>query len=96
MSKIVENSIFCKDKIAVWKDLKEEGIILNLNSGYYFNINETGVFIWKLLDGRKSLRDIALKLSVRYKIPKKVALKDVALFTKSLYSKKLISFSFSL
>ena len=39
-------------------NIENSMIILNINSGKYFEINKTGMLIWELLDKFESLEDI--------------------------------------
>ena len=73
------------------KEIEKEGILLNLKNGHYFVINELGVLIWKLLDGKKNLEQIAERIVSRYEVRKTAAFTDLLIFIKDLYKKDLIA-----
>jgi hypothetical protein len=58
-----------------------------MNSVY--TLNETGAFIWELIDGKKSIGTIIEALTVEYDIDQKTAESDVFLFVENM-SKYLI------
>lgn len=54
-----------------------------------YTLNETGAFIWELIDGKKSVGDIIENLINEYEIDKENATDDVFLFIDNM-SKYLI------
>jgi Coenzyme PQQ synthesis protein D (PqqD) len=40
----------------------EGGVLLHLESGEYHGINEVGCLIWELLDGERTVEDVAVAL----------------------------------
>jgi Coenzyme PQQ synthesis protein D (PqqD) len=40
----------------------EGGVLLHLESGQYHGINEVGCLIWELLDGERTVGDVAVAL----------------------------------
>ncbi len=55
MVKITANTLIKRQDDIPWKEIKKEGILLKLEDGDYFTVNEIGLFIWKLLNGTKNL-----------------------------------------
>ena len=47
---------------AVFRGMRDGGVLLNLGSGQYHGINEVGVLIWRLLDGQRTVADVAVAL----------------------------------
>jgi hypothetical protein len=74
----------------VLKAMDGEGFLLHLKNGNYFGLNETGLKIWKLADGKRSLRQIAALLSTELDIPFEKAEKDCGEFLRLLRRHKLI------
>jgi len=58
-----------------------------MNSVY--TLNETGAFIWELIDGKRSIEEIIIKLTNEYDIDKQNAESDVFTFIENM-SKYLI------
>lgn len=39
-----------------WKQFDDESHLINIETGFYFRLNEVGNFIWPLLDGKQSAK----------------------------------------
>lgn len=73
-----------------YRIIDNEAVILNLKTGNYYSLNETGAFIWRLLEdgiGRDSLID---RVTEEFGIDKKSAIRDIKLLLKDLISEKII------
>lgn len=57
----------------VTTQLEEGAILLNLNTKYYYNLNETGLSIWQALDESGDPETIATKLTDEYNVDKNQA-----------------------
>jgi len=79
-----------KDKIT-HRVVDSEVVILNLESGNYYTINETGAIIWKALDDKKCLSEILdlLKNEYQYSADRSFE-KDVEDFIKFLEKENII------
>jgi hypothetical protein len=49
-----------------------------------FTLNETGAFIWELIDGKKNVGEIINALTDEYDIDNETASKDVLLFIENM------------
>ena len=57
-----------KNPEVVTTELEDGAILLNLNTKYYYNLNETGLSIWQALDESGDPEKIAKKLTDAYDI----------------------------
>lgn len=87
---LTEESIVQREEQVPYKEIEKEGILLHLDSGDYFAVDEVGLLIWKALDGKKNLRQIAERIVSQYKVSENKALRDVVSFTHNLWKKKLV------
>jgi hypothetical protein len=74
---------------AVWKVLDHEGIVLRLDNGEYFQLNEVGLFIWERLDGRMSLDEMVHAVAEMFHVTREQALGDVRAFVQQLTKERL-------
>lgn len=80
----------------VVREIEGELIIVPLTSGIgdledeLFTLNETGRAIWRRLDGRASLRDIAGSLAAEYEGDAKTMAEDVAGLAGELLRRRMI------
>ena len=76
---ISQNTIYAISDDVVAREIEGEIIIVPLVAGIgdledeLFTLNETGKAIWELLDGRRSLQEVARELSEKYQAePEKI------------------------
>jgi len=73
-----------------WKDLKSGVVILHINSGDYFTLNETASQIWYGIVAGKEDTEIIQALVDAYDAPKKEMAKDFAETIQLLREEKVI------
>lgn len=86
-------SIVSKANKVPAKELEGEMVLLNLDNGDYVALNDAGMEIWKLLEGKRSVGELAQDLEEAYSIPAATALKDTLAFLSNLQSKGFIEVS---
>ncbi|MFH1278801.1 MAG: PqqD family protein [Candidatus Eisenbacteria bacterium] len=59
-----------------WRTIDGKGILVDLESGYYFSLNKTGQFIWGQIDGERSLAEIARRVVEQFDVDEGTALQD--------------------
>ena len=67
-----------------------EALILNLKTGEYYSLSQSGTFIWKFLGEKITLEELADKLSQEYDINKNVAISDTKALLKDLISESIV------
>lgn len=68
-----------------------EGILVDLNTKKYYQLNETAMMIWKGLEKKLSPDEIAGELSANYEISSADALVHVETILQNLRTHKLVS-----
>jgi hypothetical protein len=74
-----------------YTDLEGEAVILNLANGMYYLLNRTGTFIWSLLDGSRSLTEIAELVAAKHSAPLSVVRADLVAFAERLRTQGMIA-----
>jgi hypothetical protein len=67
-----------------------EAVLLHLGTKMYFSLNETGVFIWRMIDSGHTLEEISKKLQEEYDITPEKAGESVIALMDELAKEKLI------
>ena len=67
-------------------------VLLQLESGTYFSLDNVGTLIWALCDGRRSVHEIASSVCDEYDIDLSTAADDVDALLAQLEHKHLVSF----
>ena len=65
-----------KDSVP-WKEIKGEGLILDLENGDYHKLDKVGLFVWKLLDGKHNVKTIARRITSKYDANLQAVLTDL-------------------
>ena len=75
---------------AVFRALETGGVILNVESGEYYEINATGRFLWEQIQSGSALEALAVALADRYGIDHASAQADVGAFMDDLRKRQLL------
>ena len=73
-----------------WQEVDGEGILVHLQTGFYFSLNAVGLFIWKNCDGQHSCQSIAAGLVERFDVDEITARRDVTEFVNTLEREGLL------
>jgi len=65
-------------------------LLLNMEDGNYFSLNEIGGRIWELCDGNRSVSQLAAALAAEYDTSTEVLEKDILELLEHLQNGKLI------
>lgn len=96
MKKIRMDTILAHSSDVVSREIDGSLIIVPLTSGVgdmeddLFSMNETGTEIWKMLDGKRTLREIADTLSQRYRAEPAEIEQDVAGIVTELLKRRML------
>jgi len=79
-----------RSKRVVWETIDNEGVLLNLNNGNYFSLNEVGLTIWEEVAENKAIDKVASTIAKKYAVSSKQALSDVLSFMDQLLKQGLV------
>jgi hypothetical protein len=74
----------------VARKIGDETILVNESGDTLHTLNETGSFVWSLIDGRRSLGEILSFMDEEYDLPADAAEKEVADFVQELVQRGLV------
>lgn len=78
---------------AVWREIGEEVVILDVPTSTYLNLNGSARLLWKRLSGGATPAELTAELVATYGIPEVQAAKDVQSFLDALRERLLLSFT---
>jgi hypothetical protein len=78
-----------RDDQVVWKRVGDEGVVLDLRSSTYLSLNETGAFLFSLLEGGATEADLSRDLARECQIDEAQASADVKAFLAALSERGL-------
>ena len=85
-------SLICpiRSEQVTWKALEGESVLLHLETGVYFTLNETGTAAWELFDGAIPLAAIGEALCARFDAPSAQVRQDLLELTQTLLEEGLV------
>ena len=90
---IFENAIISPTQSQISSELADEAVILNLDSGIYYGLNEGGARIWELIQQPRSFGELHEALLKEYDVPAEVCKQDLTKILLDLKSANLIEVS---
>jgi hypothetical protein len=88
----LRNFIKVSDDV-VSRDLEGEAVVLNLETGIYFGLNEVGTRIWSLIQQHGSLQKVFAVIKDEYDVPSETLENDLLRIVQELHAKGLIHVS---
>jgi Coenzyme PQQ synthesis protein D (PqqD) len=58
------------------QQVEGDAVLLDIESGEYFALNDVGGLVWDLCDGSRSVADVAELISAEFEVDKSTALTD--------------------
>jgi coenzyme PQQ synthesis protein D (PqqD) len=90
MSVTTNSALWQKNPILAWREIDGEIVIVSPNDSVLHELNETGSFVWKQLDGHRPAPKIAARLAEEYDVSLEDALRDIETLLGELASRQLL------
>ncbi len=75
----------------IMKVIGDDAVILDLDAGKYYGLNEVGAEIWKLIQADSTLGIIQATLASEFDVDEQTLKRDAAVLLKNLLEAKLIT-----
>ncbi len=79
-----------KNPALAWREIDDETVIISPQDSVMHELNDTGSFLWKNIDGRKSAAELAELLAANYEVTPDAALSDTQALLEEMSSRKLV------
>lgn len=90
MSTTANGALWQKNPILAWREIDGEVVVISPNNSVLHELNETGSFVWKQVDGRRSAAEIAAGLAAEYDVRPEDAQRDTETLLGELASRQLL------
>ena len=90
MSTTAKSTLWRKNPILGWRAIDGEIVIVSPNNSLLHELNETGSFVWKQLDGHRPATEIAASLAEEFDVKPEEALRDIETLVEELASRQLL------
>ena len=87
---MIETSTQSRDHVVCTEFEGGEGILVDLNTKRYYQLNETALLIWKALENGRTLEEIVNEVSAQYAVEPGHARQSVETLLRSLISYRLV------
>jgi coenzyme PQQ biosynthesis protein PqqD len=74
-----------------WQEIGENSLVLQPAQRFAHELNDLGTFVWKSIDGQRSVADIIDLVFEEFDADKSEIEQDVLVFIQQLHEKKLIA-----
>jgi hypothetical protein len=88
--RLTSRQIWSRRSALVWRRIGDEAVILDPDRGIIRGVNLSAHAVWELLDGRRSLAEVARELAATYAITGARARADVLRFVGALARAALV------
>ncbi|NMB71392.1 MAG: lasso peptide biosynthesis PqqD family chaperone [Bacteroidales bacterium] len=87
---IQEKTFYRRNPDLIFSDMDGETVMMSIQNGEYYGLDEVGSRIWQLLENPESAETLTQKLIEEYEVSQETCLSDVMEFLNILAEKKLI------
>ena len=75
---------------ATYQTIEGEAVLIHLDTGAYYSLNDVGTSFWELLDGTRTVGACAAKLATEYDAPIEVVTSDLLELAEDLVKEGLV------
>lgn len=83
-------AVLVRNERLAWRVLEGEAVILYPEAGTLHRLNATGTRMWELLDGQRSLAEVAAGLATEYDVAPADAVRDLQAVAADLIAAGLV------
>ena len=76
----------------LFRQVENEGVLLNAVSGAYFNLGEISILFWQALSQNKPLESVVDKVVDEYEVEREVVVEDLHNFLQSLLDYGIVQY----
>jgi hypothetical protein len=87
---IAASGIWQKNPALAWREIDEETVIISPSESVMHELNDTGSFVWRNIDGYRSAEELAKLLVEQYEVTQEIALADTLSLLEELSARKLL------
>jgi hypothetical protein len=84
------NTRFRRSAHATYQTVEGEAILIHMQTGTYYSLNDVGTAFWELLDGARTVGDCAAAIATEYDAPVDVITSDLLELAADLMKEGLV------
>jgi hypothetical protein len=87
---VAASGVWQKNPALAWREIDEETVIISPGESVMHELNDTGSFVWRNIDGHRNAEDLASLLVEQYEVTRETALADTISLLEELSTRKLL------
>src|SRR5262249_47296029 len=87
---VAATGVWQKNPSLAWREFDGETIIISPGESVMHELNDTGSFVWRNIDGHRNAEDLAALLVGQYEVAEETALADTLSLLEELSTRKLL------
>ncbi len=89
----IERTVIARAPSVLFNDFDDGLMMMDIDSGNYFDIDSVGASVWTLLDTPKTINQICNELAVEYDVDIEICIQQTTDFIAVLHDQKLVDLS---
>lgn len=85
-----KNNVLKQADSVTFEVVANEAILIDINTGTYFSLNEIGTEFWEMLDGRQTIEQQAAALAAKYDVELEMVVTDLLELAEEMAKDNLI------
>ncbi|MAU00804.1 MAG: hypothetical protein CL608_26970 [Anaerolineaceae bacterium] len=85
-----KNSILQRAENVTFEIVADEAILIDINTGTYFSLNEVGTEFWEMLDGEQTIEQHATVIAQKYEVDTSMVVDDLLELAEEMAKDKLV------
>ncbi len=85
-----KNSILQRAENVTFEVVADEAILIDINTGTYFSLNEVGTEFWQMLDGEHTIEQHATTIANKYDVESSMVVADLLELAQEMAKDKLL------
>ena len=87
---VAASGVWRKNPSLAWREIDDETVIISPGESVMHELNDTGSFLWKNIDGKKSAAELAELLVQTYDVAPDIALSDTQALLEEMSLRNLL------
>lgn len=84
------STILTRSEKVTFQKVAEEAILIHMDTGTYFSLNDTGTEFWEMFDGTRSIRELATAVATKYDVDVEMVISDLLEIVEKLAADDLV------
>lgn len=85
-----DSTVLARSDKATFEVVADEAILIHLDTGTYYSLNEVGTEFWEMLDGEKTIKEHATVTADKYDVDVQMVVDDFVELAREMVAEDLL------